>query len=98
MSSILMRRLAGDVHGLTAVLLQEVIPDEVRGRVMSLYLMAAGGIMAFANLGFGSMADALGAPILFLVPGAAFTVIVLASRVVGTRLPGRLPDGLVPAA
>lgn len=97
-SSILMGSSQAMFMALTAVLLQEVIPDEVRGRVMSLYLMAAGGIMAFANLGFGSMADALGAPILFLVPGAAFTVIVLASRVVGTRLPAVYRTGVVPAA
>ncbi len=71
---------------LTAIFLQEVVPDAVRGRVMSLYLMSAGGIMAVANLGFSSAADALGAPLLFLVPGAIFFAIVLASMVVGPHL------------
>ena len=41
---------------LSAVVIQEVVPDAVRGRVMSLYAMSAGGIMAFANLGFGTAA------------------------------------------
>ena len=42
---------------------------------MSLYLMSAGGIMAIANLGFASGADAAGIPVLFLVPGAEFLVV-----------------------
>ncbi len=64
---------------LSAILLQEVVPDAVRGRVMSLYLMSAGGIMAMANLLFGSLADAWGAPVLFLAPGALFVAIIAAS-------------------
>ena len=32
--------------------------------------------MAFANLGYGALADALGSPVLFLVPGLGFLVIV----------------------
>ena len=38
--------------------------------------MSAGGIMAVANLSFGSLADAWGAPPLFLGPGVAFVVII----------------------
>lgn len=71
---------------LSAVLLQEVVPDEVRGRVMSLYLMSAGGIMAIMNLGFGALADSWGAPMLFAVPGAAFFVITLVTLVTGSNL------------
>ncbi len=71
---------------LSAVLLQEVVPDEVRGRVMSLYLMSAGGIMAMANLGFGSLADHWGAPMLFMWPGAAFVAIIGLSAAIGPHL------------
>jgi MFS family permease len=71
---------------LSAVLLQEVVPDAVRGRVMSFYLMSAGGIMAFANLGFGSLADVVEVPALFLLPGALFTVIMLTTLVAGSNL------------
>lgn len=71
---------------LSAVLLQEVVPNEVRGRVMSFYLMSAGGIMAFANLGFGSLADLLDVWILFFIPGVAFTLIMLLTMVGGGHL------------
>ena len=71
---------------LSAVLLQEVIPDQVRGRVMSLYLMSAGGIMAIMNLGFGAFADNVGAPMLFAIPGLTFVGITLISVVAGRNL------------
>jgi MFS family permease len=64
---------------LTAVLLQEVLPDALRGRVMSLYLMSAGGIMAVMNLGFGALADHTGHPVLFVAPGLAFVAVALLS-------------------
>lgn len=75
-NTILMGSSQAMFMALSAVFLQEVVPDAVRGRVMSLYLMSAGGIMAMANLAFGSLADAWGAPMLFMAPGAAFTVII----------------------
>ena len=71
---------------LSAVLLQEAVPDAIRGRVMSLYLMSAGGIMAIMNLGFGALADWTGSPVLFAVPGAVFVVITLASMLAGPDL------------
>ena len=96
-SSVLMGSSQAMFMALTAVLLQAVVPDELRGRVMSLYLMAAGGVMAFANLAFGSLADAMGAPILFLVPGAAFAVLVVLTRFSGTNLRAVYRTGAVPA-
>ena len=97
-SSILMGSSQAMFMALTSILLQEVVPDEVRGRVMSLYLMAAGGIMAFANLGFASAADALGAPTLLLVPGAVFAVIVVVSRLLGSDLRTVYRTGAVPVS
>ncbi len=82
---------------LAAVLLQEVLPDAVRGRVMSLFLMVAGGVMAFANLLFAWAADAVGAPALFLVPGLVFVVIVLGSFRTGPYLRGIYRSGQMPA-
>lgn len=82
---------------LSAVLLQEVVPDHVRGRVMSLYLMSAGGIMAFMNLGFGAFADNFGAPMLFAIPGLAFVVITLGTLVIGSNLRYIYRNGRPPA-
>ncbi len=78
-STILMGSSQAVFVALAATLLQEVIADAVRGRVMSLYLMSAGGIMAVANLAFGSLADRWGAPVLFWAPGALFVAIVAAT-------------------
>jgi MFS family permease len=84
--AILMGSSQAMFMALSAVLLQEVVPDHIRGRVMSLYLMSAGGVMAFMNLAFGAMADRTGAPVLFFLPGAAFVVITLASLATGPYL------------
>lgn len=84
--AILMGSSQAMFMALSAVLLQEVVPDDIRGRVMSLYLMSAGGVMAFMNLAFGAMADRTGAPVLFFLPGAAFVVITMASLVTGPHL------------
>jgi len=81
---------------LSAVFLQAAVPDAVRGRVMSLYLMSAGGIMSVANLGFGTMADRWGAPVLFLVPGLVFVVIVLATAAAGGHLRRLYRAGVLP--
>lgn len=80
-SCVLMGSSQALFMALTSVMLQEVVPDAVRGRVMSLHLMSAGGVMAFANLGFGALADALTIPILLLVPAMVFTGIVVGTRI-----------------
>jgi MFS family permease len=82
-SAILMGSTQAMFMALVAMLMQETVPDAVRGRVMSLYLMSAGGIMAFANLGFGTLADRWGAPLLFWIPGSAFVLIVAVSWLAG---------------
>ncbi len=84
--AILMGSSQAMFMALSAVLLQEVVPDDIRGRVMSLYLMSAGGVMAFMNLAFGALADRTGAPVLFFLPGAAFVVITMGSLVTGPHL------------
>ena len=96
-SAILVGSSQAMFMALSAMVLQEVIPDAIRGRVMSLYLMSAGGIMAFANLGFGTLADRWGAPVLFLIPGGLFVVIVTASIVTGPHLRRLYRTGQMPA-
>lgn len=53
---------------LSATLVQQVVPDALRGRVMSIYLMLAGGDMALVNFGMGWLADDVGVRPLLVVP------------------------------
>lgn len=102
LSATLMGSSQAMFMALSAVLLQEVVPDHIRGRVMSLYLMSAGGVMAIMNLGFGALADNYGAPMLFAIPGAVFVLITLATMFAGSNLrhiyrTGRTRTAPVPA-
>lgn len=58
----------------TVVFVQRVTPDELRGRVMSLYIMLAAGQMAFVNYGFGWISDYTGVRPLLLVAGTLWCV------------------------
>ena len=63
---------------LTSTYVQTLAPDRLRGRISSLYILHAGGIMAFANLGYGFIADSYSAPPILLITGVAFVAVVLA--------------------
>ena len=63
---------------LTSVYVQTIAPDRLRGRISSLYILYAGGIMSFANLGYGFAADSFSAPPILLITGLIFVAVVLA--------------------
>ncbi len=69
---------------LTNTYVQSLAPDRLRGRIMSLYSLHAGGIMAFATLGYGFIADAFSTPPIFFVGGLLFVVVMLG---LGARQP-----------
>ena len=71
---------------LSATLVQTIIPDHLRGRVMSLYLMLAAGHMAFMNLGFGFFADGLGVRALLVGPGVIWVGVFLLATLTLTDL------------
>jgi len=52
-------------------LIQTMVPDELRGRVMALYSMMFMGMAPFGALFGGAMADRVGAPITVAIGGAA---------------------------
>lgn len=85
-STVLMGSSQAMFMALSAVLVQEVVPDAVRGRVMSFYAMSAGGLMAVANLLFAWMADRVEIPLLFALPGLVFGIILLATLLPGMTL------------
>ncbi len=60
---------------MSATFVQKVVPDELRGRVMSFYIMIAAGHMAFMNLGFGRLADIVDVRLLLVVPGIVWMVV-----------------------
>ncbi len=66
---------------LTTTYVQTLAPDRLRGRISSLYILHAGGIMAFANLGYGFIADAFSAPPILYVTGATFLVFIFFANV-----------------
>jgi MFS family permease len=66
------------------MLLQALVEDDKRGRVMSLYTAAFVGVMPFGALLAGTLADAIGAPYTLLAGG---TVCAIAGLVLARRLP-----------
>ena len=64
---------------LTATFIQAIVPDAIRGRVMSVYLWHIGGMMASFNLLNGLLADTVGPQWLLAAPGAAFLLVLPAS-------------------
>ena len=57
---------------LTTTYVQTIAPDRLRGRISSLYILHAGGIMAFANLGYGFTADVFSSPPILYVTAIVF--------------------------
>ena len=66
---------------LTNTYVQVMAPDRLRARISSLYVLHAGGIMAFANLGYGFMADIFTTPPVLITTGALFVVVVVSLAV-----------------
>lgn len=66
---------------MSAAFIQEVVTDDFRGRVMSLYLMIAAGHMAILNLGFGRLAEVVDVRLLLVGPGLIWVILFLMSTV-----------------
>jgi MFS family permease len=61
--------------GMTNTLLQTSAPDEVRGRLMSIYSLIAAGFMPLGGLLVGSMASVLGSVSLVVALGAGIVLV-----------------------
>ena len=57
--------------------LQETVPDRIRGGVLAIFLLTAGGIMPVMSFVNGAASDAISTRILIAMPGAAFVVVLL---------------------
>jgi MFS family permease len=54
----------------TSTILQTIVEDEKRGRVMSLYTMSFLGMVPMGSLAAGVVADLIGAPLTLALSGA----------------------------
>jgi len=68
----------GIFMALANTLVQEAVPDALRGRVSAAFLMGTGGVMSIANLVVGEMADRAGIGAVLLVPALLFITALLA--------------------
>jgi len=60
---------------MSATLVQTIVTDDYRGRVMSVYIMIAAGHMAMLNLGYGRTAETVDVRLLLILPGILWIVI-----------------------
>ena len=60
------------VNNLANALVQGLVPDEVRGRVMGIYMLAFFGITPIGALLAGGAATALGAPLTIAISAVCF--------------------------
>ena len=76
----------GMMQGMAAsnTVIQTIVTDDKRGRVMSYYTMAFMGMAPFGSLLAGSLAHAMGAPMTVMVNGC---VVLLGAAWFSTRLP-----------
>jgi MFS family permease len=77
---------AGMMQGMAAsnTIIQTLVSEDKRGRVMSYYTMAFVGMAPFGSLLAGTMASAIGAPITVIINGAA---VMLGAAWFASRLP-----------
>jgi len=62
---------------LTNTLIQTIVPDELRGRVVSAYTWALGGFYPLGSLFMGSLGDQIGAPTAALLSGAGCLLLIV---------------------
>jgi MFS family permease len=82
---------------LAITLVQEAVPDALRGRVTGLFIMSAGGIMSFGNLANGYLAGRFGASPVLGLPAVAFVILVLLISALRPTLRRLYEEGRLPA-
>ena len=62
---------------ITNTMIQIIVPDELRGRVLSTYTWALGGFYPLGSLMMGALGDQIGAPTTALISGAGCIFIIM---------------------
>lgn len=94
----LMGASQGMFMALASTLLQEAVPDHLRGRVTAAYLMVTGGVMSIGNLVLGAFADRTGVEPMLLIPALAFLVALLLLTGIVPGLRRLFRTGVLPVA
>ncbi len=66
---------------LTNTLIQTIVPDELRGRVLSTYTWALGGFYPLGSLAFGAIGDKISAPTAVLASGIGCLLLIFVNLV-----------------
>ncbi len=77
-------------------MVQEAVPDSIRGRVGSLFLMSGGGIMSLGNLANGYLAGRVGTSPVLALPGITFLVLLAVISATRPQLRGLFQRGELP--
>lgn len=81
---------------LANTMMQEAVPDYLRGRISGIFLMSASGVMSFGNLGMGYLAARVGAPLALGPPALLFIVLLLVISGVRPVLRRLYREGMLP--
>ena len=71
---------------ITNTLIQSIVPDDLRGRVMSTYTWSIGGFYPLGSLLMGTLGDQIGAPTAALISGIGSLLLVFLSLLVFPNL------------
>jgi MFS family permease len=69
---------------IATIMIQSVSPDYLRGRITSIYLIHAGGLMSFSYFANGALADLYEPSIILTVGGIAFLTVIIGSWLIRT--------------
>ena len=69
---------------IATIMIQSVAPDSLRGRITSIYLLHAGGLMSFSYFANGALADLYAPSRILAVGGIAFLLVIAGSWLVRT--------------
>ncbi len=96
-AAVLAAVLAGGTQAtymaISQTLVQQVVPDRLRGRVLSIFVMLAAGHMAFVNLGFGWLADSVSVRPLLVIPGLLWIAVFIVAALLLSELRHVLMSG-----
>ena len=71
---------------ITVAYIQDLADDRFRGRVSSIYLFLAGGVMSFANWGYGALGTVFAPRLVLVGVGSLFVVVTLGLAAVSPSL------------